>query len=75
MAQVTITIDPNNPPKPTTHPSVQVWDDAGSGTSMHELGQTSIEQAKRIIIDSGSGSTVTLTPVPGHTDQFTLSFT
>lgn len=71
MAQVKITIDPSNLPKPTTHANVQVWADIKE-PSVHSLGQTSLEQAKQIIIDSGEGSAVTMNRVSdGH---FTLSF-
>jgi hypothetical protein len=69
--QVTITIDPKNLPKPTTHPNVQVWANE-SGESVHSMGQTTLEQARRIIIDSGSGSRVRLSEAGEN--QFMLTF-
>jgi hypothetical protein len=69
MAQVTITI---KTPASSTHPNVQVWDDIDDEPSMHLLGQTSLQQAKRIIIDSDSGS-ISLTPVAGKPNQYTLT--
>jgi hypothetical protein len=66
----TVTIRIKTTPSPKIHPNVQAW--ADELTSQHLLGQTSLQQAKKIVIDSDSTS-ATLAPDLSNPGDFIVS--